>query len=30
MKKWLREWKTNLIEENNTLWNDLYAELTGQ
>lgn len=27
MKKWNRQWKINLIEKNNPLWNDLYTEL---
>ena len=28
IKKWRRDWKVDLIEKNNPLWNDLYAELT--
>ena len=27
LKKWNREWKIKLIEENNPEWNDLYSEL---
>ena len=27
MKKWNRQWKINLIEENNPGWNDLYKEI---
>ncbi len=27
MKKWHRQWKINLIEENNPNWDDLYKEL---
>ena len=27
MKKWRRQWKINLIEEKNPIWNDLYEEL---
>ncbi|KAA3631851.1 MAG: GIY-YIG nuclease family protein [Calditrichaeota bacterium] len=27
MKKWRREWKIRLIEENNPEWNDLYTEI---
>ena len=26
MKKWKRQWKINLIEENNPNWNDLSAD----
>jgi len=26
MKKWKRQWKINLIEENNPTWNDLSAD----
>ena len=26
MKKWKRQWKINLIEENNSTWNDLSAD----
>ena len=29
MKKWRREWKTNLIERENPEWNDLYPQLIG-
>jgi putative endonuclease len=28
MKKWNREWKIRLIEENNPAWRDLYPEFT--
>ncbi len=28
LKKWKRQWKINLIEENNRDWNDLYYQLT--
>ncbi|MGL4439290.1 MAG: GIY-YIG nuclease family protein [Bosea sp. (in: a-proteobacteria)] len=28
MKKWRREWKTNLIEKDNPDWLDLFLELT--
>ena len=28
IKHWKREWKINLIENNNSHWNDLYDELT--
>ena len=28
MKKWNRQWKINLIENNNPEWNDLYNEIT--
>lgn len=27
MKKWNRQWKINLIEEQNQAWNDLYETL---
>ena len=27
MKKWKREWKTELIEETNPEWNDLYEKI---
>ena len=27
IKKWLRKWKINLIEENNPNWDDLYDQL---
>ncbi len=27
MKKWKREWKINLIKEQNPTWNDLWDEL---
>jgi len=27
MKKWKREYKINLIEENNVNWNDLYSNI---
>ncbi len=27
MKKWRRQWKINLIEEENPNWDDLYGEL---
>ena len=29
MKKWKREWKINLINEKNSLWDDLYYQLIG-
>lgn len=29
MKKWRRDWKTNLIEADNPDWDDLYPVLTG-
>jgi putative endonuclease len=29
MKKWLREWKVNLIERDNPDWDDLFPILTG-
>jgi putative endonuclease len=29
MKKWRREWKTNLIERDNPHWDDLFPVLTG-
>jgi putative endonuclease len=28
MKKWRRDWKIRLIEENNPLWSDLYSLLS--
>jgi putative endonuclease len=28
MKKWKRQWKINLIEKINPLWQDLYSELS--
>ena len=28
LKKWRREWKINLIEQDNPNWNDLYDEIT--
>ena len=28
MKKWKRQWKINLIEKINPLWQDLYNELS--
>ena len=30
MKKWKRDWKKNLIEQNNLYWEDLYAGILGQ
>nr|WP_041794312.1 GIY-YIG nuclease family protein [Micavibrio aeruginosavorus] len=27
IKRWRREWKDRLIEENNPEWNDLYSEI---
>jgi len=27
MKKWRRQWKIDLIEENNPNWDDIYDEL---
>ena len=27
IKKWRRDWKINLIQENNPEWNDLYATI---
>lgn len=27
MKKWKRQWKIELIEENNPFWKDLYNEI---
>ncbi len=27
IKKWRRDWKINLIQENNSDWNDLYAAI---
>jgi putative endonuclease len=29
MKKWRRDWKTNLIERDNPGWDDLYPRLAG-
>jgi putative endonuclease len=29
LKKWNREWKLDLIEQNNPRWEDLYNQLTG-
>jgi putative endonuclease len=29
MKKWRRDWKTNLIEHDNPYWDDLYPVLIG-
>jgi len=29
LKKWKREWKLDLIEQNNPHWEDLYKELKG-
>ncbi len=29
MKKWRRDWKTNLIERDNPHWDDLFSVLTG-
>ena len=28
IKKWNREWKLNLIERSNSLWQDLFEQLT--
>jgi putative endonuclease len=28
LKKWRREWKTNLIERDNPNWDDLYESVT--
>jgi putative endonuclease len=28
LKKWRREWKINLIEQDNPNWDDLYEEIT--
>ena len=28
LKKWRREWKINLIEQDNPKWDDLYDEIT--
>ena len=28
IKKWRREWKVKLIEQDNPMWRDLYAEIT--
>jgi putative endonuclease len=30
MKRWRREWKTNLIEKDNPHWDDLYPAICGQ
>ncbi|WDR02058.1 GIY-YIG nuclease family protein [Devosia algicola] len=30
IKKWRRDWKVELIEENNPDWRDLWWEITGQ
>ena len=30
LKNWCRQWKVNLIEENNPHWSDLYSELLSQ
>ena len=27
LKNWKRKWKTDLIEENNYMWNDLYKNI---
>lgn len=27
IKKWYRDWKINLIEKNNSQWNDLYTTI---
>jgi len=29
LKKWKRQWKIDLIEEENKEWRDLYKEITG-
>jgi len=29
IKKWRRDWKINLIEQNNPHWVDLYCEIVG-
>ena len=29
MKKWKRQWKIDLIQENNPEWEDLYNKITG-
>ncbi|HET7569233.1 MAG TPA: GIY-YIG nuclease family protein [Gammaproteobacteria bacterium] len=29
IKKWKRDWKLRLIEENNPQWEDLYEDITG-
>jgi len=29
LKKWKRQWKINLIEEENKEWRDLYKDITG-
>ena len=28
LKKWKREWKTELIEEGNPTWSDLFDQIT--
>ena len=28
LKKWNRQWKINLIQENNPSWKDLYSEIS--
>ncbi len=28
IKRWRRDWKTNLIQESNPEWRDLYSDLT--
>lgn len=30
IKKWRREWKVQLIDENNSSWRDLWPDITGQ
>ena len=30
MKKWLRKWKLDIIEQTNPQWNDLWPELIGE
>ncbi len=29
LKKWLRDWKIQLIEQSNPMWRDLYPEIIG-
>ncbi len=29
LKKWNRQWKIELIEEDNPMWNDLYDDICG-
>ena len=29
MKRWIRQWKINLVEETNPYWDDLYPTLFG-